>query len=468
MQPSSRLRPSILVATLLSCVLVWAEQAAPGRQVADRRDDQNVIVLLIDCLRADHVGAYGHPNPTTPNIDRLAADSVLFEQAIAQTNWTKPSVVSLFSSLYLSQHRVIEGPLRGRVNSSNVPSGHILVDEFTTMAEYFSGAGFMTGGFVNQAHMPDYLGFGQGFHSYYADLNDPDVQDNFFRWVGQLRDRRFFAYLHLLDLHFPYVPQDRFDLFTDDVPDKVIKRLMVSDPEGFRELVDRNQLTPQNIQELTGLYDGELLGVDDRVGALIRFLKAENLYDKSLVVLTADHGEAFLEHGYFEHGGDLLYSELIRVPLLVKFPDNEYAGKRVPSPVQLIDILPTLQEYFGIQRTGEIGGTSLMALTQGGTDSHLVLSEVGGRNGSVALYHDGYKFIFDMDTDAVEVFDYGQDPLDLVDLSGSVERSLIEQARVVLEERLRANEKYAAAVAVEERPLGPLEIDKLRALGYIR
>ena len=234
-------------AHLVGCALQDAEPPA-----AALHPHHNVVVLLIDCLRADHVGAYGHTNATTPGIDRVAADAVRFEQAIAQTNWTKPSIVSLFTGTYLSQHTIAEGRLAGKTEDDTVHARHVLIEDLTTMAESLSAAGFATAGFVNQGHLADYLGFGQGFDLYEAELHDPEVQSHFMEWVEGLEAERFFAYLHLLDLHFPYTPQDHIDIFNDGLTERVITPLISRGGRGFRQMVRDNELTQEHISELKG------------------------------------------------------------------------------------------------------------------------------------------------------------------------------------------------------------------------
>ena len=478
--PLTRRRSVIVLACLIS--VIAACRPAPNSTVSNqsqdadssvhvlRRNTQNVVILLLDCVRADHIGAYGYPRPTTPNLDALATDAVLFEQAISQSNWTKPSIVSLFTGTYLSQHLITDGRLGGRIeDDGTVPTGHVMVEEFTTLAEYMSRGGFAAGGFVNQGHLPAHLGFAQGFDVYESGLHDPEVEQFFEAWVNQLGDRRFFAYLHLLDLHFPYTTQDHLDIFNDDLSERPMTRLMQSGAGGeeIRRRASTGGLSQENVHELIGLYDGELLGVDDRLGSVVRYLKASGLYDSTLIIVTADHGEAFLEHNYFEHGENLLYSELIRVPLIIKFPNRQHAGQRISAPAQLIDILPTLQEHFGLAASQEVGGTSLIGLIEGTASPHTVLSELSDLDGRKALYHGGRKFIFQASGQA-EVFDYTTDPLDLVNLADGVAAHILEEAKTILQELLTRNEEFAKEMAVAKRPLNQREIQRLRSLGYIR
>ena len=471
--PLTRRRSVIVLACLIS--VIAACRPAPNSTVSNqsqdadssvhvlRRNTQNVVILLLDCVRADHIGAYGYPRPTTPNLDALATDAVLFEQAISQSNWTKPSIVSLFTGTYLSQHLITDGRLGGRIeDDGTVPTGHVMVEEFTTLDEYMSRGGFAAGGFVNQGHLPAHLGFAQGFDVYESGLHDPEVEQFFEAWVN-------LHYLHLLDLHFPYTTQDHLDIFNDDLSERPMTRLMQSAAGGeeIRRRASTGGLSQENVHELIGLYDGELLGVDDRLGSVVRYLKASGLYDSTLIIVTADHGEAFLEHNYFEHGENLLYSELIRVPLIIKFPNRQHAGQRISAPAQLIDILPTLQEHFGLAASQEVGGTSLIGLIEGTASPHTVLSELSDLDGRKALYHGGRKFIFQASGQA-EVFDYTTDPLDLVNLADGVAAHILEEAKTILQELLTRNEEFAKEMAVAKRPLNQREIQRLRSLGYIR
>ena len=156
------------------------------------------------------------------------------------------------------------------------------------------------------------------------------------------------------------------------------------------------------------------------------------------------------------------------MPLILKFPGSEHAGLVVTSPVQLVDVLPTTQELFGIPAVPNLGGTSVLGLIDGTADEHPVLTGIGVVGGRKALYYGGHKFIFNMDTGAVEVFDYQQDLLDQVDLADELDPSMVGEARVVLDRILRRNAVFAEQVSTEERPLREYELEKLRDLGYIR
>ena len=156
------------------------------------------------------------------------------------------------------------------------------------------------------------------------------------------------------------------------------------------------------------------------------------------------------------------------MPLIMKFPAGQYAGAVVESPVQLVDIIPTTQELFGIPVTANLGGTSVIGLIEGVAVGHPVLTESTDVGGQKALYHGGLKFIFDMDTGKVEVFDYQRDLLDQVDLVDQLDPSVVEEARAVLDRMLRRNAAFAEQMSIQERPLREYELEKLRSLGYIR
>jgi arylsulfatase A-like enzyme len=430
------------------------------------RGDENVILIVVDCLRPDHLRAYGYDRDTAPNIDRLRNDGIVFDTAIAQSNWTKPSIASLLTSLYVSQHRVSEGHWHHASTSGRV-TAQVLNDEFVSLAEYLSKAGFATAGFVNQGHLPAAMGFSQGFDVYNHRIRDGAIPRRIAKWVNGLARRRFFAYVHFLALHSPYAPPARFDLFTREGHAGPM-RLLMGDPQrrlGWR--LKQGLLTPENLEELRSLYDGDLRMVDDRVGQLLRVLRERQLYDRSMIILTADHGDAFGEHGDLGHGGANLYGEVVHVPLIIKFPGYHYRGKRVTEPVQLIDVLPTILESLHVPPENEIGGRSLLGLIEGTAEPHPVLTESTGNEDRKALYHDGYKFIFDPKTWKAEVYRYGADPLDRTNLADEVDARRLSEARQILDHRLAANEAFSSSHESREKPLAPEDVEKLRSLGYV-
>lgn len=433
----------------------------------------NVIVILVDCLRAGHMGAYGYERSTTPNMDRLAAESVLFEHAVAASNWTKPSVASLFTGAWVSQHLLTEGHVAA--GEGGPMRSQVLAPELVTLAELASEAGMATGGFVNQGHLAEYMGFAQGFDRYRTGLDDHGVVEAFAGWLTGARGRPFFAYLHLVDLHFPYTPQEHIDRFNDEIQPRRMKALIREDGAGFRARVAAGELSDADRREVRGLYDGELLGVDDTVRKALDVLRVNDLYDDTLVVLTSDHGEALFEHGAFEHGGDLMWEPVLHVPLLIKLPGGRHGGRRVPGPVGLVDVLPTIAVALGATPPPGIGGRALLSPGPDGTleamrpADHLALAEPTVAGAPRALYLDTYKFLFPPGaTNPSSVYDLGADPGEENDLVAGLDPALLARAQQRLYEIEVAASEFSRNLEVSEADLRPEELEKLRALGYIQ
>ncbi len=307
---------------------------APERR--ERRS--NVIVYVVDCLRADHVGAYGYDLDTTPEIDRLAADSVVFEDLSSCASWTKPSTACLFTSTLPTFHQARtfdDALLHSRI----------------TLAEVFRKEGYVTAAWVaNPVIDPRVFFFNQGFdrwvdmrsfeersrrsHLHDMDPDAADITEAVLPWLEAHRRDQFFLYLHSLDLHYPYVARPPYD-----------SRFVSAESEGL----DRDR----------ELYDAELAYNDGEIGKLLERLKTLDLYDDTAVLVTADHGEEFGEHGASRHG-KTLYQQVLHIPGILKLPDSRFRGRRVKALASNIDSAPTLLEVAGIVAPKEFQGQSLL------------------------------------------------------------------------------------------------------------
>jgi len=447
------------------CLLGLAACGAPAG--APAAPAPNIVIVVIDCLRADHVGAYGYGRATTPNLDRLAAEGALFERAITQANWTRPSVASLLSGLYVGQHRVPGGSdERDQVVAdlgNRILHGNRLSADFTTLAEALQSHGYATGAFINQAQMPPEMQFDQGFDHYDADKkSDRQAVRQFAEWLP--KQDRFFAYVHLLGLHYPYIPRARHDVF------RTSYELL---PSGESTTAERRALGQRTIEdadlpELVALYDGALLGLDAQLGKVTKALARAGVANDTLLVVTSDHGEAFREHGHMFHGGDNLYEEVLRVPLVMTWANGIEAGTVVTEPAQLIDVMPTLMEFAGIRQLDGPAGRSLAQDLRGESGAGFALAESTITPGRKAVYRGRHKFIFDLDRETVQVYDLAADPAELEDLAPSIDEQMIEQARMQLDDRLAANARFAAAHPVTETDINAQDARRLRNLGYIQ
>jgi len=338
---------------------------------AYRCSDCNVLLISIDTLRADHLHAYGYGRDTSPNIDRFAREAVLFEQNINTGGGTLPVHVSMFTSL---------PPLVHGVWADN---GRALASERVTLAEQLHAAGYHTRGYTGGGFMQAMFGLAQGFDYFYDQGGDfklelPLLNEWLVPWAGG----KFFLFLHTYDVHsgFDKLPYDHGKPFND--------RFTAGLHVGFdgcrngacaSELlsavnhgIERGQLkagqvfSPAEIEYMKGLYDGGIAYVDAELGFLFEELKSLGLWDRTLIVLTADHGEEFAEHGKFLH--DENFDEIARVPLIVRFPHGVYGGRRISELVSTLEVMPTILDVLGIPPNPEIEGRSLMPLIAGGRE----------------------------------------------------------------------------------------------------
>ncbi|NIM07318.1 MAG: sulfatase-like hydrolase/transferase, partial [Armatimonadetes bacterium] len=340
-----------LVMVVIGAILLFNIKAKRDRQ-ATLSGKPNIVVILVDALRPDHLGTYGYPRPTSPNLDRLAEDSIVFENAFAQSHSTFLSVPSLFTSLF---------PLEATKKKLGFFS---LREETTTLAERLVRAGYLTAAFSTNVIVHSDYGLHQGFANFFCEHDLPAVPltDEVLKWLEKNSRRPFFLYMHYMDTHSPYAPQGRFH--AEFVPQdyrpsrKIILRAHGRDLKRLIKI--GYEFTEEDKAFVTGSYDGEIAFVDWNIGRIIERLRQMDLYDDTVVLLLADHGEELWEHGSVEHA-KTLYDEIIRVPLILKLPASEArSGERVSTAVELLDVHPTLIELAGLPPTPGARGKSLL------------------------------------------------------------------------------------------------------------
>ena len=303
-----------------------AGKPTPG--AAARRP--NVLVYVVDTLRADHLGVYGYDRSTSPALDRWSAGGVVFERAYAPTSWTKPSIVSLLTGLDAISHGVED-----RLD--------VIPGDLRLLSERLKTAGYSTFGAVTNPNVLPEWGFARGY-DVYEDLDSAghgtraDVVSDFFAGrIDELARRQpFFAYLHVIDPHAPYDP-----------------------PPPFDERFPRSPAFPA--KQSVGRYDGEVAFVDAQFERILDSLRSHGLEDDTMVVFVADHGEELFDHGGFGHGAHL-YEEVVRVPLVIRFPKGAHAGTRIGALVSLIDVMPTILRVAGEPAPQDVDGRDLTAV----------------------------------------------------------------------------------------------------------
>ncbi len=386
-----------------------------------------IVFISIDTLRADRLPIYGYEKITTPAIDALATDGLVFDHAWAHSPQTLPSHASIMTGLLPFEHGV-----RDNMGFSLKPGAW-------TLAGALRSAGYATGGFVSAYVLRADVGIGQGFDAYDDRLPaaSPEVAIGDVQrdgadtlaaaeaWLSSRTSSKFFLFLHLYEPHTPYAPPARY---------------AKGDP-----------------------YDGEIAYADELVGKLIATLKSRGLYDDALIVLLSDHGEGLGDHGEMEHGL-FLYRETMHVPLIVKRPGRRGAGTRVAAPVQHIDLVPSLLSMIQAPVPAGLRGRSLAPVMDGGA-----IPEQGlYAEAMYPRYHFGWSELYSL-TDARfrfiraprdELYDTTNDPRERRNLAGEREQTRVAMRQAL--DRLMAGAAIDAPghVSAEDR-------ERLKALGYI-
>lgn len=370
-----RLRSRVLVVLGAGWgALVVSASVLPGCAKPERAvpPGPSVLLVSIDSLRADFLGTYGRPVGLSPVLDRLARDGAIFPITVSSTSWTLPAHASLLTSLYNPVHRVAYG--------SPLDPARI------TLAEELQAAGYRTAAFVTGPWMNRSFGLSQGFETYrntsvlenrsfrdgdptrpipeahlasHSEETGEEIAARAVAWLDENGDRPFFLFLHFWDVHYDYEPPPPFDtLFDPDYRGSVDGRDFIANQEI------RAGMDPRDLQHVRALYEGEIRFTDRNLGRVIAHLEAQGLLDRTLVVVTADHGDEFFEHGLKGHNQSL-YDEVVLVPLVLRWPQGVPRGAVAPGMARLIDVYPTILDLLGLAPGREAMGRSLRGAIEG-------------------------------------------------------------------------------------------------------
>jgi arylsulfatase A-like enzyme len=427
----------------------------------------NVVLLSIDSLAARHLGCYGYARRTSPNLDRLAESGVLFERVMSQTNWTKPALASLLTSLHCSVHKADFVTDTGdRSDPSARRQANVLDERFRTLAQHFKQAGYATIGLSDGGYAHSCFGFARGF----------DVYDDFagglkscgyrlLRWILRQSGNPFFAFLHCWDVHYPYLDRPPYNrLFVQHrVPIVLDSQTRLAINSGARETGDAE------IQFLKALYDGAIRYVDDQLNRLLQEFDRLGLKSNTIFAITADHGEAFMEHRTVEHT-ECLYDEVLHVPLILFGPGIE-RGRRVRAQVRSIDITPTLLQLCGLVPNTELQGISLLPwIANQRVDDLLSGSETRRRGGIKAVCDGRYKLIYHERERRTEIYDLRNDRIESQDVSGDKALQTAMEAKFQRWQygNTQFARKYWSTGEEQEKFFIIPEVEeRLRALGYV-
>lgn len=458
----------------------------------------NVILIVMDTVRASQLSVYGYSRKTSPNLEKFASGATRFANLSAAGDWTLPSHASMFTGMYVRRH--------GAHNQKNFEA-RPLSPKADTLAELLSKRGFATAAVVsNAAAVSKSFNLDQGFEHFdqawnrwaigwyatwsytlratvsrFRSVMPPELYSDCrpaglinaaaINLIDDFRTRKqpFFLFLNYMDAHIPYVSSGAF------VHDYGPRGSLFS-PQRFRQMKTglhrgRRPADPKEMKGLVARYDAGISTLDQELGKLFEYLRKTGVYDNTLIVITADHGEAFGEHGTMEHGGASVYQDQVHVPLIIKYPDDN-ERRVVRSPVSHVDLAPTVLDTLGYGVPGNMDGISLRRMDE--SESRTVFSEMyphawSARSGSErfrysrqAAFAGDRKLIWSANG-MRELYDLSADPAEKHNLIG---QELSRGAE--LESKLREWRNSGSVVAPATEKVSPAALEKLKSLGYVQ
>jgi arylsulfatase A-like enzyme len=453
-----------------------AKLVAPAGRVAAGAPElvgrPNILLISIDTLRADHVRSYGYHRETTPSLDRLAAEGARFESVASPSSWTLPTHLTMLTALPPEAHGVVQS------------TGVRLDASVLTLPELLWSAGYTTAGFVSGGYMDALYGYSQGFDLYddysssylctghYRSCEAGSVlfarvRDHLAVWSDGDRERPFFIFLHMFDVHNDYLPAAPYREMFGASPEVDLTVGMLLDG-----IFDSGAVTDAQRDHLLAMYDGEIRSTDDWIGRILGELEDHGVLDDTIVLVTSDHGEEFAEHDHWGHH-HTLYDESLLVPLIMRFPKRIPGGRVISQQVSLADLAPTLLGLAEVEAPDNFGSggpaariaRDLTPLISGSALEWEESPAFGDLRGTLAYIRTRrWKLIRNEEDGALELYDLRADPRERENLA-TVQREIAAQ----LSSELTAWRSHWSEGGRRHHPLAQSDehLDQLRALGYL-
>jgi arylsulfatase len=438
---------------------------------SDIPERPNILLITIDTLRADHLSCYGYPRQTSPNLDRLARQGVRFARAYSHADITLPSHSTILTGLHPRTHGVIE-------NSVALPR------EVVTLSELLQGRGYRTVGVTSAYLLAPLFNIDQGFADFYPCMSvrrpGREASDIALEWLIEQVQEPFFMWIHYFDPHAPYLPPSPYDILYSASGSYAPYHLpadQVRMPDNWRGWYKEDWPPPyEDVAEIITQYDGAIAYADTQLARLLAWLEENGLADRTLVMVTADHGEGFGEHGVtFEHLG--AHEEMVHVPLIMSYPPRLPSGTVVENLVGHVDLCPTLLDLLGVPIPREMQGISLVPLLEGRywQDQEGIISQQRNADALSERTTD-WRLILQLRDNAtwplypqragqVELYDLRADPEEAHNLWPATSQ-VARNAQETLSRQILRWKEATPLAAGEAAPLDP-EVEKmLHDLGY--
>lgn len=465
--PNNRTRPDRKVALGLGIAMLGSAYLGACSEPDPLAEAPNVVLIVLDTVRADHLSCYGYDRLTTPHIDALCDSAVRYTHCRATGPWTLPSHASMFTGRFPYQHRA---------RTEAEPDGGLqelpLSFEHWTLAESLASTGYRTGAFVaNAAYLREEFQLDQGFEHYVVE-REPALEKNkaAFEWMDD-GEGPFFLFLNFMDAHRPYntrpIDEERAQAFA---PDGVVHSATLLDQLYAEVMGQGREGSADIVEELVARYDTGIANADLAVGEIVARLKERGLWEQTLLIVTSDHGEFFGEHGLVEHSKDV-YEEVLHVPLVVKWPGETSAVRVAEDLISIADVpalvMESMPEDFDAEQRGLFKRSSLpdLSLAENNFSRSKDLRSAYGQRfmrERRVLYSGKHKLILSSDG-GNELYDLDADPGEAT--------NLFEQRPKVAKRLSMALKQYVTANPGEIDRAQPVQLDSqalqdLKALGY--